>query len=126
MSEYFSYDIFLSHSSKNKAVVRKVAARLKADGVRVWFDEWEIRAGDSIPVRIEEGLERSRVLALFMSAEAFGSDWATLEAGTFRFRDPRSVESGTAVSAGTARRCSSAGIFGAVLVCRLAARARRV
>jgi hypothetical protein len=42
----------------------------------------------SIPAKIEEGLERSRVLVLCMSETAFGSDWAQLEAGTFRFRDP--------------------------------------
>ena len=38
--------------------------------------------------QIEEGLECSRVLLLCMSANAFGSDWAQLESGTFRFRDP--------------------------------------
>ncbi len=37
----FQYDVFLSHSSKDKAVVRAVAERLRADGLRVWFDEWE-------------------------------------------------------------------------------------
>jgi hypothetical protein len=58
----------------------------------VWFDEWEIRPGDSIPAKIEEGLERSRVLVLCMSANAFGSDWAQLESGTFRFRDPLNKE----------------------------------
>ncbi len=83
-----TYDVFLSHSSNDKAVVRAVAERLRADGLRVWFDEWEIKAGDSIPAKIEEGLEHSRVLVLCMSANAFGSDWAELEAGTFRFRDP--------------------------------------
>ena len=87
MSEPFQYDIFLSHSSKDKPVVRDIAERLKKDGLRVWFDEWDIRPGDSIPAKIEEGLERSRVLVLCMSANAFGSDWAQLESGTFRFRD---------------------------------------
>ena len=48
--------------------------------------------GDSIPAKIEEGLEHSRVLVLCMSAHAFGSDWAQLEAGTFRFRDPLNQE----------------------------------
>jgi len=43
---------------------------------------------NSIPAKIEEGPEQSRVLVLCMSANAFGSDWAQLEAGTFRFRDP--------------------------------------
>ena len=88
MSEYFTYDVFLSHSSKDKAVIRPLAEKLRADGVRVWYDEWEIRPGDSIPAKIEEGLEQSRVLVLCMSANAFGSDWAQLESGTFRFRDP--------------------------------------
>lgn len=41
---------------------------------------------------IEHGLERSRVLVLCMSANAFGSDWAQLESGTFRFRDPLNRE----------------------------------
>ena len=60
--------------------------------MRVWLDEWEIRLGDSIPARIEDGLERSRLLVLCMSASAFGSDWALLESRTFRFRDPLNKE----------------------------------
>ena len=88
MSDPFRYDVFLSHSSKDKAVVRPIAERLRKDGLRVWFDDWEVKAGDSIPAKIEDGLEHSRVLVLCMSANAFGSDWAQLEAGTFRFRDP--------------------------------------
>ena len=92
MADDFTYDVFLSHSSKDKPVVRAVAERLRADGLRVWLDEWEIRPGDSIPAKIEEGLEHSRVLVLCMSAQAFGSDWAQLEAGTFRFRDPLNKE----------------------------------
>jgi len=88
----FAFDVFLSHSSKDKAVVHPLAERLKADGLRVWFDTWEIRVGDSIPAKIEEGLERSGVVVLCMSANAFGSDWATLESQTFRFRDPLNRE----------------------------------
>jgi hypothetical protein len=78
-----THAVFLSHSTKDKAVVRAVAERLKADGLRVWFDDWEIRSGDSIPAKIEDGLEHSRVLVLCVSAHALGSDWAQLEAGAF-------------------------------------------
>jgi small GTP-binding protein len=88
----FKYDVFLSHSSKDKAVVRPLAERLRRDGLRVWFDEWELKPGDNIPSKIEEGLEHSRVLVLCMSAHAFGSDWAQLESYTFRFRDPLNKE----------------------------------
>jgi hypothetical protein len=66
MSGQFSFDVFLSHSSKDKQVVRAIAERLRADGLRVWFDE-----GDA---GVEEGLERSRVIVFCMSANAFGSD----------------------------------------------------
>ena len=110
----FPYDVFLTHSAKDKAVVRPLAERLRADGLNVWFDEWipspagageggrrpgEGRGAeaDSIPAKIEEGLEHSRVLVLCMSANAIGSDWAHLEAGTcgrgnLPFRDPRNQE----------------------------------
>src|SRR6185436_6566575 len=92
MPDSFLYDVFLSHSSQDKATVRDVAERLRKDGLRVWLDEWVIKPGDSIPSKIEEGLEDSRVLVLCMSANAFGSDWATLEGHTFRFKDPLNKE----------------------------------
>ena len=53
----FAHDVFLSHSAKNKAVVRPLAERLRKDGLKVWFDEWVLKPGDSIPAKIEEGLE---------------------------------------------------------------------
>jgi hypothetical protein len=87
MADNLSYDVFLSHSSKDKEVVRPIAERLKNDGLKVWFDDWSIKVGDNIPHKIEEGLEHSRVLVLCMSANAFGSDWAQMESQTFRFRD---------------------------------------
>ena len=94
MPDEFPCDVFLSHSAKDKAVVRPLAERLRADGVKVWFDEWVLKPGDSIErnqsktAKVEEGLERSRVLVLCMSDHAFGSDWAQLESGTFRFPMP--------------------------------------
>ena len=99
MPDEFQYDDFLSHSAKDKAVVRPLAERLLADGVKVWFDEWVLKPGDRIErnqsktAKIEEGMERSRVLVLCMSANAFGSGWAQLESatcgrGNLPFRDP--------------------------------------
>src|ERR1017187_5800713 len=92
MSSHFTFDVFLSHSAKDKPVIHGIAERLRADGLRVWLDDWQILPGDSIPAKIEEGLEGSRVLVLCMSAHAFGSEWAQLEASTFRFRDPLNRE----------------------------------
>jgi predicted ATP-dependent serine protease len=89
MPDEFPYDVFLSHSSKDKAAVRTVAEQLRKDGLNVTFDAWVLKVGDSIPVKIEEGLDQSRMHAclavasrrtrmLCMSANAFGSDWAQL------------------------------------------------
>lgn len=72
----FTHDVFLSYSAMDKEVFRALAAKLKADRLRVWFDEWEIRPGDNVPAKIEEGLEHSRLLLLCMSANAFASEWA--------------------------------------------------
>ncbi len=52
MSDEFRYDVFLSHSSKDKRAVRELAQRLRADGLRVWLDEWEIQPGDMIGLKV--------------------------------------------------------------------------
>lgn len=88
MREIFTYDVFISHNSEDKPVVRELARRLKTDGLRIWFDEWEIKPGDMIALKIEQGLKQSRILILVMSANAFASDWVTLERQTALFRDP--------------------------------------
>jgi len=89
MAEEFQHDVFLSHSAKDKAAVRPLAERLRQDGLKVWFDEWVLKPGDSIPAKIEAGLEHTRTLVHSMSADAFGLDWAQLKARTFRFGDRR-------------------------------------
>jgi hypothetical protein len=110
MPSDFPYDVFLSHSAKDKARVRRLAEQLRQDGLKVWFDEWVLKPGDSIPAKIEEGpfkfgtwnLELG-IPRLCMSANAFDSDWAQLarpavaferrrKTGTFRFRDPLNEE----------------------------------
>ena len=84
----FEYDVFLSHNSKDKPRVQKLAELLRQAGLKVWFDEWVIRPGDDIFHEIEAGLESSRVLVLCISPAAFGSDWVILERNTVLFRDP--------------------------------------
>ena len=91
-TDSFAFDVFLSHAAADKSVVRELAERLRKDGLKVWFDEWIIKPGDSIPAKIEDGLEQSRLLVLCLSANAVGRDWPLLESGTFRFRDPLNKE----------------------------------
>jgi len=39
--------VYLAHATEDKPMVRPVAEYLMAHGVEVWFDEWDIKAGDS-------------------------------------------------------------------------------
>jgi hypothetical protein len=68
MSVNLAYDVFLSHSAKDKSNVRELAERLRSDGLNVWFDEWVLRPSDSISPKTEERLEHSPVLVLYRSA----------------------------------------------------------
>lgn len=88
----YRYDVFLSHSSADKPVVRELAERLRAAGLRVWFDEWLIRPGDLISARIEEGLEHAAVLLFCMSANAFGSAPSSPAASATVIHLPPSVD----------------------------------
>ena len=92
MSKEFIFDVFLSHNSRDKPRVKKLAERLRDDGVRVWYDEWEIQSGDIIFQKIESGLESTRSLVLVMSPHAFGSDWVSMERTTVMHRDPMNKE----------------------------------
>jgi hypothetical protein len=70
---------FLSHSSKDKHFVRKLAADLVANGVKVWLDEQRILVGDSIPEKIAQGLAESDFFLILLSEYSVESDWVKKE-----------------------------------------------
>jgi len=88
MAARFDFDVFLSHNAQDKPRVRSLAERLRDAGLRVWFDEWQIKAGDDIYLAVERGLQTSRVQLLCLSPAALESDWVGLERSTVLFRDP--------------------------------------
>lgn len=75
--------VFLSHAGPDKAFTRQLAAGLAAHGVSVWFDEWDVEPGDSIPGRIEDGFLRCTHLVLVWSKAARESGWVTRERHAF-------------------------------------------
>jgi hypothetical protein len=52
---------------------------LVAQGEDVWFDEWEIRPGQSLTGGIEEGLAGSDAFILVWSGAAHASRWVGTE-----------------------------------------------
>lgn len=73
--------IFLSHTSLDKPFVEKLARDLKRIGVNIWFDKWEIKIGDSITWKIEEGIRENEYLGIVLSPEAMNSEWVKSELG---------------------------------------------
>lgn len=70
---------FLSHSSKDKAFVRKLAADLVASGIKVWIDEQRILVGDSVPEKIAQGLAESDFFLIVVSHNSVNSAWVKKE-----------------------------------------------
>jgi hypothetical protein len=70
---------FISHSSKDKHFVRKLAADLVANGVKVWLDEQRILVGDSIPEKIAQGLAESDFFLIVVSENSVNSAWVKKE-----------------------------------------------
>jgi hypothetical protein len=71
--------LFISHSSKDKVFARQLANDLKEFGHSVWLDEWEIRVGDCIVAKVEQGLGASDYVVLVLSANAVASGWVEKE-----------------------------------------------
>lgn len=75
------YKVFISYKQKTKSeqIAETIAERLSQQGIRVWFDKWEIKAGDSIPGKIGEGFEHSDACLIFLSQGFSVSKWCTKE-----------------------------------------------
>lgn len=75
-----AHDVFISHASEDKdAVVRPLAAALVAEGLDVWYDEFELRIGDSLRRKIDQGLANSRVGLVVLSHSFIAKGWTNYE-----------------------------------------------
>ena len=74
-----SKKIFISHSSKDKVFVRKLASDLKNIGHNVWLDEWEIKIGECIISKIEDGIKSSDYVIIVLSENSVKSGWVERE-----------------------------------------------
>lgn len=74
------FDVFISHASEDKdEVVRPLAEALRQGGLDVWYDEFELRIGDSLRRKIDSGLARSRFGVVVCSQDFFRKGWTNYE-----------------------------------------------
>ncbi len=74
------YDVFVSHATEDKEeVARPIANALVELGLQVWYDEFELRIGDSLRHKIDYGLTRSRFGIVILSPSFFAKSWPQYE-----------------------------------------------
>jgi len=78
------YDVFISHSSEDKdEFVRPLTVELQELGLKVWYDEFELKMGDSLRRKIDQGLINSRYGIVVLSSSFFKRAWTNYELNGF-------------------------------------------
>lgn len=74
------YDAFISHASEDKQeFVRPLAEKLTELGLKIWYDEFELKVGDSLRGSIDRGLVNSRYGIVVLSKDFFSKNWPQYE-----------------------------------------------
>lgn len=75
-----NYDVFISHASEDKDdFVRDFVKCLQQNGLKVWYDEFTLRVGDSLRRSIDNGLKNSRYGIVVLSEAFFSKEWPQRE-----------------------------------------------
>src|SRR5436305_11764404 len=82
------FDVFLSRNRRDQPVVEQIGAKLRARGLRVWLDKWELRPGFPWQEGLEAAVQRSRAVAVFVGADGLGA-WQEPEMRAFIARSRR-------------------------------------
>jgi len=73
-------DIFICHAGEDKdEIVRPMTEAFSQSGISCWYDEAEIRWGDSIVQKVNEGLVTSRYVVVVFSPAFVQKNWPQRE-----------------------------------------------
>lgn len=80
MNRMENYDFFISHASEDKdSFVRPLANALAALGMKIWYDEFSLKIGDSLRRSIDYGLGNSKYGIVVLSKSFFLKQWTQYE-----------------------------------------------
>jgi hypothetical protein len=78
--EAVGYDAFICHASEDKEeIVRPLAEKLIELGFKIWYDEFELKVGDSLRQSIDRGLAISEYGIVVLSEAFFAKNWPQYE-----------------------------------------------
>ena len=72
-------DAFISHSSANVEVAKRIERELEAGGLDVWLDDSELRHGVLLSSELRRQIGQTRAVLLLWSKDAARSRWVTTE-----------------------------------------------
>ena len=76
----YEYDVFICHASEDKEeVAERLARMLMKEGLKVWYDEFTLKVGDSLRQKIDYGLAHSRYGIVILSQLFFKKNWPQRE-----------------------------------------------
>ena len=79
-NDAMAFDVFICHASEDKAeVARPLANALRGRGLVVWLDEFELKIGDSLRRKIDEGTRDSGFGVVILSPAFFAKPWPQYE-----------------------------------------------
>jgi WD40 repeat protein len=67
------FDVFLSHNSRDKPIVERIAERLKRAGLEPWLDKWWLTPGGRWQEELAQALAASSACAVFISGDDVGA-----------------------------------------------------
>lgn len=74
------FDVFISHAAEDKeSIARPLAVALQERDLTVWYDEFQLRIGDSLRRKIDAGIARSRFGVVVLSHHFFAKGWPQYE-----------------------------------------------
>jgi molecular chaperone DnaK len=71
--------VFVSYAHADRTLARTIASQLSSHGIRVWIDEGELRAGDSLAERIAREIAKAEFVVALVSESALKSRWCQKE-----------------------------------------------
>lgn len=72
------FDVFLSHNSRDKPVVERVAEKLRRGGIEPWLDKWHLTPGGQWQDELGAALRGCAACAIFVGPYGLG-DWVREE-----------------------------------------------
>lgn len=73
------FDVFISHSAKDKDFVRRLRTDLEVYGYQVWLDETYLTIGNGLSSALEQAIRDSRFVAAVRSRSSATSPWVEQE-----------------------------------------------